>query len=123
VGQGTRKVASVPEIHSDFIFASFAEESGFLGVLLFFTLFAVFAARGYLGGLRADSMFKRLLCCGLLTMILSQTLLNIAVVSGSLPATGIPLPFFSAGGSSLATTLIMAGLIVNVSRREENYGR
>ncbi|MDR1240074.1 MAG: putative lipid II flippase FtsW [Treponema sp.] len=123
IGQGTRKVASVPEIHSDFIFASFAEESGFLGVLLLFILFAVFAARGYRGALRADSVFKRLLCCGLLTMILSQALLNIAVVSGSLPATGIPLPFFSAGGSSLATTLIMAGLIVNVSRREEAYGR
>jgi cell division protein FtsW len=123
IGQGTRKIASVPEIHSDFIFSAFAEESGFLGVLLLFALFAAFAVRGYRGALRTDSMFKRLLCCGLLTMILSQTLLNIAVVSGSLPATGIPLPFFSAGGSSLATTLIMAGLIVNVSRREEIYGR
>jgi cell division protein FtsW len=123
IGQGTRKVASVPEIHSDFIFSSFAEESGFLGVLLFFVLFAFFAIRGYRGALGADSVFKRLLCCGLLTMILSQTLLNVAVVSGSLPATGIPLPFFSAGGSSLATTLIMAGLIVNVSRREESYVR
>jgi cell division protein FtsW len=117
VGQGTRKIASVPEIHSDFIFSSFAEESGFLGVLLFFVLFAAFALRGYRGGLRADSLFKRLFCCGLLTMILSQALLNIAVVSGSLPATGIPLPFFSAGGSSLATTLLMAGFIVNVSRQ------
>jgi cell division protein FtsW len=123
VGQGTRKIASVPEIHSDFIFSSFAEESGFLGVLLLFVLFAFFALRGYLGALRTDSLFKRLLCCGLLTMILSQALLNIAVVSGALPATGIPLPFFSAGGSSLATTLLMAGLIVNVSRREEVYVR
>ncbi|MDR1099454.1 MAG: putative lipid II flippase FtsW [Treponema sp.] len=117
IGQGTRKIASVPEVHSDFIFASFAEESGFLGILLFFALFAVFAVQGYRGALRTDSFFKRLLCCGLLNMILSQALLNIAVVSGSLPATGIPLPFFSAGGSSLATTLLMAGLIVNVSRQ------
>jgi cell division protein FtsW len=117
VGQGTRKIASVPEIHSDFIFSSFAEESGFLGVLLLFILFAVFALRGYRGALRADSLFKRLFCCGLLTMILSQALLNIAVVSGSLPATGIPLPFFSAGGSSLATTLLMAGFIVNAARQ------
>jgi cell division protein FtsW len=52
----------------------------------------------------------------MVTMIVSQALLNVAVVSGSLPATGVPLPFFSAGGSSLATTLLMAGLIVNVSR-------
>jgi cell division protein FtsW len=56
------------------------------------------------------------LACGLVTGIVSQALLNIAVVSGSLPATGIPLPFFSAGGSSLATSMLMTGLIVNVSR-------
>jgi cell division protein FtsW len=122
IGQGTRKIASVPEIHSDFIFSSFAEEAGFLGILLFFLLFAVFAVRGYGGGLRADSLFKRLLACGLVTVIVSQALLNIAVVSGSLPATGIPLPFFSAGGSSLATSLVMAGLIVNVSRQKEGPG-
>ena len=63
-----------------------------------------------------EKPFNRLLGCGLVTMIVSQVLLNIAVVAGALPATGVPLPFFSAGGSSLATTLIMAGLIVNVSR-------
>jgi cell division protein FtsW len=116
IGQGTRKIASVPEIHSDFIFSSFAEEAGFLGIVLFFVLFVVFAFRGYRGALLAGSLFKRLLACGLVTVIVSQTLLNIAVVSGSLPATGIPLPFFSAGGSSLATSLVMTGLIVNVSR-------
>jgi cell division protein FtsW len=116
IGQGTRKIASVPEIHSDFIFSSFAEESGFLGVMLFCLLFAVFALRGYRAALGNEKTFPRLLGYGLVTMILSQTLVNIAVVSGSLPATGIPLPFFSAGGSSLATTLIMAGLIVNVSK-------
>ena len=116
LGQGTRKISSVPEIHSDFIFSAFAEEAGFLGVLLFCCLFAVFAIRGYVDSLRNARPFYRLLGCGLVTMIVSQVLLNIAVVSGALPATGIPLPFFSAGGSSLATTLTMAGLIVNVSR-------
>jgi cell division protein FtsW len=119
IGQGTRKIASVPEVHSDFIFSSFAEESGFLGVMLFCLLFAVFAARGYRAALGNGKTFSRLLGCGLVTMILSQTLVNIAVVSGFLPATGIPLPFFSAGGSSLATTLIMAGLVVNVSKHAE----
>jgi cell division protein FtsW len=116
IGQGTRKIASVPEVHSDFIFSSFAEESGFLGVMLFCLLFAVFAFRGYKAALGNEDTFSRLLGCGLVTMILSQTLVNIAVVSGFLPATGIPLPFFSAGGSSLATTLIMAGLVVNISK-------
>jgi cell division protein FtsW len=116
IGQGTRKIASVPEIHSDFIFSSFAEESGFLGVILFCVLFAVFAVRGYRAALGNEKTFPRLLGCGLVTMVVSQALVNIAVVSGSLPATGIPLPFFSAGGSSLATTLVIAGLIVNVSK-------
>jgi cell division protein FtsW len=117
IGQGTRKIASVPEIHSDFIFSAFAEESGFLGVLIFFIIFGLFAFHGYRGGLRNSSLYRRLLACGLVTMIVSQALFNIAVVSGSVPATGIPLPFFSAGGSSLASTLICTGLIVNVARR------
>ncbi|MDR0497071.1 MAG: putative lipid II flippase FtsW [Treponema sp.] len=116
LGQGTRKIESVPEVHSDFIFSSFAEESGFLGVLLFCLLFTVFAVRGYVASMENEKPFNRLLGCGLVTMIVSQVLLNIAVVSGALPPTGIPLPFFSGGGSSLATTLVMAGLIVNVSR-------
>ena len=116
LGQGTRKVSSVPEVHSDFIFSSFAEEAGFLGVILFCFLFAIFAARGYIASMRNEKLFNRLLGCGLVTMIVSQVLVNIAVVAGALPATGIPLPFFSAGGSSLATSLVMAGLVVNVSR-------
>jgi cell division protein FtsW len=117
IGQGTRKIASVPEVHSDFIFSAFAEESGFIGVFLLFALFAFFAWQGYRAGSRAPTVYRRLLAYGMVTMIVSQALLNVAVVAGSLPATGIPLPFFSHGGSSLLTTLIMAGLIVNVSRQ------
>jgi cell division protein FtsW len=122
IGQGTRKIASVPEIHSDFIFSAFAEEAGFLGVVLCFMLFAVFTFQGYRGAWNSDSLFKRLLAAGLVTTITLQMLLNIAVVSGSVPATGIPLPFFSAGGSSLATTLISAGFIVNVRRQGIRQG-
>jgi cell division protein FtsW len=117
IGQGTRKIASVPEIHSDFIFSAFAEESGFIGVVLLFLLFAFFAWQGYRAGFRASTVYRRLLAYGMVTMIVSQVLVNVAVVSGALPATGIPLPFFSHGGSSLLTTLIMAGFVVNVSRR------
>ena len=116
LGQGTRKISSVPEIHSDFIFSAYAEELGFIGVLVFCALFAVFAIRGYSASMRNESSFHRLLGCGLVTMIISQVMLNIAVAAGALPVTGVTLPFFSAGGSSLATTLIMAGLIVNISR-------
>ena len=123
IGQGTRKIISVPEIHSDFIFASYAEELGFLGVLLFCLLFGVFAVRGYHGSMKNENSFNRLLGCGLVTMIISQVLLNIAVVTGVLPVTGVPLPFFSHGGSSLVITLIMAGLVVNVSRVSKSSGR
>jgi cell division protein FtsW len=116
-GQGTRKIASVPEIQSDFIFSAFAEETGFLGILLFTVLFAVFAWRGYRGAIESERTFERLLGAGLVTMIITQVMLNIAVTAGAVPTTGIPLPFFSAGGSSLATTMLMAGIIVNVSRK------
>ncbi len=116
LGQGTRKIANVPEIHSDFVFAAYSEEMGFIGVVLIFLLFAVFAIRGYRSALRSGDTFKRLLACGLVTVMTAQALLNVAVVVGAVPATGVPLPFFSAGGSSLATTLFAAGLIVNVSR-------
>jgi cell division protein FtsW len=70
--------------------------------------------------LRNKNAFNRLLGCGLVTMISSQVLLNIAVTAGALPATGVPLPFFSAGGSSLLTTLIMAGILVNISKTSKN---
>ena len=115
MGQGIDKIASIPEIQSDFVFSAYAEEAGFLGVMLFCFLFGFFAVRGYMASMRNENSFNRLLGTGLVTMIVSQALLNIAVVAGALPATGIPLPFFSAGGSSLVVTMIMAGFIVNVS--------
>jgi cell division protein FtsW len=116
VGEGTRKIAGIPEIHSDFIFSAYVEEAGFLGLVLFFVLFTAFAILGYRAAWKSKTVFGRLLAAALTTMIVSQALVNTAVVSGALPATGIPLQFFSAGGSSLATTLICAGLIANVAR-------
>ena len=116
LGQGTWKIGGIPEVHSDFIFSAFAEEMGLLGIILFMALFVVFAARGYRGALRNEDNFSRLLGFGLVTMIVSQALVNLAVTAGALPVTGLPLPFFSAGGTYLAMVLIMAGLIANVSR-------
>jgi cell division protein FtsW len=119
IGEGTQKIANIPEVHSDFIFSSYVEETGFLGILFFFALFAAFAVLGYRAAWRSKTYYNRLLAAGLTTMIVSQALLNVAVVSGALPATGIPLPFFSAGGSSMITTLICAGLIANAAKKEE----
>jgi cell division protein FtsW len=116
LGQGTRKISSVPEIHSDFIFSAYTEETGFIGVVFFFALFLVFALRGYRAALAQEDLFRRLLGFSLVTSITTQMLINIAVVSGLLPVTGMPLPFFSHGGSSLVTSLVMAGLLVNISR-------
>ncbi|MCL1812146.1 MAG: putative lipid II flippase FtsW [Treponema sp.] len=120
IGQGTRKISSVYAIHSDFVFASLAEEGGFFAVVLIFALFALFAFAVYRCALKNKTLFGRLLGFGLGTTILSQILLNVAVAIGALPATGIPLPFFSAGGSSLATTLVMCGLLINNSREVTN---
>jgi cell division protein FtsW len=85
--------------------------------MLFFALFTVFAFLGYKASWTCKTTFGKLLAAGLTTMIVSQAFLNIAVVSGAFPATGIPLPFFSAGGSSIITTLVSAGLITNIARK------
>ena len=116
LGQGTWKLAGIPEVHSDFVFSAFAEEMGFLGVILFIVLFAVFASRGYRGAVKNEDTFSRLLGFGLVTMIVSQAMVNLAVTAGAIPTTGLPLPFFSAGGTYLAMVLIMTGFIANVSR-------
>ncbi|MDR0374490.1 MAG: putative lipid II flippase FtsW [Treponema sp.] len=115
-GLGQGETAGVLEIHSDFIFSSFAEEFGFLGVLLFVCLFALFVIQGYLVAYRADTVFRRLLAFSYVTIIALQTFTNLAVVVRAVPTTGIPLPFFSAGGSSLITSLAICGMIINVSR-------
>lgn len=122
LGEGTRKLASVPEIHSDFVFSAIAEEAGFVGVALLFALFVLFAARSFRTARLADDSFRRLLAAALAVMISGQVLLNLAVVSGVMPATGIPLPFFSAGGSSYVISLIASGLLINISRKSSAPG-
>jgi cell division protein FtsW len=115
-GLGTRKLGSLPEAQSDFIFAVLGEELGFIGVVAVIGLFAFLAWRGYRTARLAPTVFLRLLAFGLTTSILVQAAINIAVVSSLIPATGIPLPFFSQGGSSMLITLVMCGLLVNASR-------
>jgi len=119
IGQGTLKIR-MPEVHGDFVFASFVEESGFLGVLIYLFLMGIFAAIGYLVAWRSNNRFIQFLAFGLVTPIVIQTLLNIAVVVHIIPTTGVPLPFVSSGGSSLLVTLVSAALLVNVARRHVN---
>jgi len=128
IGLGERKLGKLPEAQSDFIFAVVGEEMGYAGVLGVLTLFGLFAWRGYRIAARSTTLFDRLLAFGVTTSICLQALINIAVTAGVLPPTGVPLPFFSAGGSSLFLTLCMVGVVFNVARRmdseqkEPNYG-
>jgi len=116
IGQSAQKIGRLPEAHSDFVFAVVGEEVGFAGVVLILALFVMFAYRGYLVAWESKDRFVSLLAFGLTSTIFLQALLNLAVVSGLVPATGVPLPFFSSGGSSAFMTLVMCGLLVNASR-------
>ncbi len=119
-GRGVRKLGGLPEAHSDFVFAVLGEEVGFIGVIFILALFLAFAIRGYMIGLVSKDRFGYYLAFGFTTCILFQGLFNIAVVCGLVPATGIPLPFFSAGGSSILVTLAMSGLLLNLSRTDSS---
>lgn len=116
IGQSLQKIGSLPMPHSDFVFAILAEEFGFVGVMLVAGLFAAFAVKGYQLALRAEDTFRSLLAFGVTSSIVLQAMLNLAVVCGLVPPTGIPLPFFSAGGSSVIISLVMCGFLVNVAR-------
>lgn len=120
LGSGLKKVSGIPEVQADFIFAGWSEAMGFLGVILFFVLIIYFAYRGYKIAFRCEDKFRSYVAFGIITSIVLQTLLNCGVVCGALPATGIPLPFFSSGGSSLIITLLMCGVIINISKFDNN---
>lgn len=123
IGQSLTKIgAKLPEAYSDFIFAVAGEELGFLGLFFILLLFCAFAFRGFQIAGRASDDFRYYLAFGLTASIFFQAAFNMAVVSGLLPATGIPLPFFSSGGSSLVISLIMCGLLLNISRSSRLQG-
>ncbi len=115
LGRGEVKLGGLPAAHSDFVIAVAGEEMGFIGVLFILLLFAVFAVKGWLIAEKASDAFSRWAIFGLVSAIFWQALINFAVVSGLLPATGIPLPLFSAGGSAAFMTLVIFGLIYNLS--------
>ncbi len=117
LGESKQKYLYIPEAHNDFIFAILAEELGFVGCLLVITLFAILVVRGVLIAIRAEDVFSSLLAIGITALIAIQVILNIAVVTNTIPNTGISLPFLSYGGSSLIILLSSMGLLLNISRR------
>lgn len=118
LGEGRQKYLYVPEQHTDFVFAILGEELGFVGTTGVLLLFAVIAWRGWRAALQAPDMYGCMLAVGITSMVVFQAVLNIGVVTGSLPTTGITLPFVSYGGSSLAITLASMGVLLNISSHE-----
>ncbi|MCL2295222.1 MAG: putative lipid II flippase FtsW [Spirochaetes bacterium] len=116
IGSGVRKLGALPEAHSDFIFAVVGEEVGFIGIFLIIILFTLFAVRGYLIAFRCTDKFSFYAAFGITTSIFYQSIMNMAVVAGAIPSTGVPLPFFSHGGSSIFITLLMCGMLLNFSK-------
>lgn len=119
VGMGTHKLSRVSEVQTDFIFASVAEEVGFLGVLAVMSVLAFLLFRAFRASWRCPDAFGRYLAFALASGLSAQILMNLGVVAGLVPPTGITLPLFSAGGTSMAVTLCALGLVHGVSRRGE----
>lgn len=116
LGNSVQKYGYVSQPQNDFIFTIICEELGFIGALLVLLLFALLILRGYRIAAKAPDRFTSLVAYGLVTKVALQTLMNIAVVTNSMPNTGISLPFFSSGGTSLILQIFEMGIILNISR-------
>lgn len=118
LGQSRQKSFWIPEPHTDFIFAIIGEELGLIGCAAIVLLFMIFIWRGIVTASRAKDKFGKLLATGVTAVIAIQAIINMAVVTGSMPVTGVPLPFISYGGSSLIFNLIAMGVLLNISRQK-----
>lgn len=116
LGMSRQKHLYVPEPHTDFIFAILAEELGFIGGATVLTLFLIILWRGFRTAITAPDLFGSFLAVGIVGMIAIQVIINIGVVTGMFPVTGITLPLLSSGGSSLTLTLTGIGILLNISR-------
>jgi len=124
-GSSKQKLAWLPEAHTDFIYAVIGEEHGFIGCLLIICLFWTILQRGFLIATKCQDMYGKLLALGLTFSICFQGFLNMWVASSFVPATGVPMPFISYGGTSIMVSLCMVGILLNISkdnvRRMRNY--
>jgi len=116
LGQGQQKLGYLPAPHTDSIFAVLGEELGFVGCVIVLGLFSLLAYRGFKIALEASDGFAALLACGVTCWLTFHALVNVAVVTGLIPFTGVALPFISAGGSAMVVSMGGVGLLLNVSR-------
>lgn len=115
-GNSTTKLKYLPEPIGDSIFAVIGEEFGFVGALFVISLFALFIWKGFMIAKNSRDVFSRSLGVGLTSLIGIQAFINIGAISGLIPLTGVPLPFVSYGGTALAVSLTMCGILANISR-------
>jgi cell division protein FtsW len=115
--ESKQKLFYLPEAHTDFIYAVICEELGYIGAIAVIALFAAYGWRGLRAAFAASDGFGRLLALGITALVLSQALINFAVVLGMVPTKGIPLPFVSYGGSSLLVMLLATGVLLNISQQ------
>ncbi len=117
-GNSKQKLAWLPEGHTDFIFAIIGEEFGFFGCFFLICLFCILLHRGFRIAKKCPDMFGKILAVGITFSLWFQAFTNMAVASSFVPATGIPLPFISYGGSSLCVSLCMIGVLINISKKK-----
>ncbi|MBU4203481.1 MAG: putative lipid II flippase FtsW [Acidobacteria bacterium] len=120
IGESIQKLFFLPAAHTDYIYAIIGEELGLVGTLAVIILFAAFLWRGLVIAQRAPSLFSRIAAAGITLAIFFQAVLNISIVLGLGPSTGIPLPFISYGRSSLVMTLCAVGILLHISQRRTN---
>jgi cell division protein FtsW len=119
LGQSRQKTLYMPEPHNDFIFSIIGEELGLIGCICIILLFIIFIWRGISVAMKARDTYGTLLAIGITSVIAVQSLINIAVVTGSMPVTGVPLPFISYGGTALIMNMTAVGILLNISRQIE----
>lgn len=123
IGKSRQKCFYIPEPHNDFIFSVIGEELGLIGCVFIISLYLIFIWRGIRTSLRAKDIYGSVLAIGITSVIAIQAIINIAVVSGAMPVTGVPLPFISYGGSSLTFTMFSMGILLNITRQIEKKGK
>jgi cell division protein FtsW len=119
-GLSVQKLYYLPIQYTDFIFSVFAEEFGFIGCVMLLLFLAVYSTVALMVALQAKKSVHRLVAIGCMVLLIGQSLINIAVATGSLPTTGLPFPLFSYGGSSMIASLITAGVLIRVARESRD---
>ena len=119
-GNSKQKLFWLPECHTDFIFAVFAEEFGFIGTVFIISMYMIIIWRGIAIALDADDTFGMLLATGVTSMFMFHVMVNIGMTAGIMPVTGVPLPFLSYGVSSLTTNLMLVAILLNIKVKKQN---